>query len=104
MSLSSTNEMVSKVISDNISTWIWAPHEKYHLSPAKIVALRSDNVYICEFLDGETVRITSKDFVHLSPVIKSTLECVYDDLISLDDFSEGGILYQLKERYKVLTI
>lgn len=36
----------------------------------------------------------------LSPVVASTITDIQDNLVMLNDFSEGAILHQIKERYK----
>ncbi len=41
-----------------------------------------------------------KQYKELAPLVASTITNIEDNLVMLNDFSEGAILHQIKERYK----
>jgi len=82
--------------------YVWLPHEKFVWIPAR--AKFEDPVlktFTYETIDGEDVEFKEGklDREKLERVSDISMTSELDNLVNLDDFSEGAVLHQLRKRY-----
>eukprot|EP00808_Paulinella_micropora_P029782 g80330.t1 len=87
--------------------WYWIPHNELIWIPAKL-KFTDDQLGTETWETSEGGEVTVKKGTikndDLNPVSKVSLNHTLDNLVLLDDFGEGAVLHQLRERFKTDTI
>lgn len=79
------------------STWFWYPDESKAWLPGELVAGHGEEEMELRALDGSTVRIARSTAV---PALESSVTDARENLVDLEELSEGAILHQLRLRYQ----
>lgn len=79
-------------------THVWAPHPDLVWVPAE--TLRQGPTWEFKSVYGDTFEVDGKKCENLEPVTEISMKGGLSNLVNLDEFGEGAVVHQLRERYK----
>ena len=79
--------------------WVWLPHEELAWQAAKVMG-SDGGLILFQGQDGSTFSQAVKALDTLEPVQLSSLGEDFPNLVSMEEFTEGAIISQLRKRYE----
>jgi len=79
--------------------WFWIPDSEECWKPAKLID-HGKTISVFENSLGELIKVKSYIFPQLSPLHLSSIQNDFPNLVELEEFCEGAILYQIRNRFK----
>lgn len=86
---------------ENTEKWLWMPDEKETWIPVKLTSVSEDGMTtnLVDSDDNVHYEKSTKDVLFWKAADASVIKNEYENLVALEEFSEGAILHQLRKRY-----
>lgn len=91
-------EMAAFSVSSYVDKVVWAPHPDLAWVAGKVRDADKSSVTI-DAIGGDSFQISTQDALRIEIANQSSISNVYDNLVNLEEFNQGAIIHQLRNRY-----
>lgn len=79
--------------------YFWIPHQEYVWMPGRLLK-KSSKVWTYGLYNNEQIELPASECETLENASDKSLKGCVDNLINLNEFGEGAVVHQLRQRYK----